>query len=114
MPRCIFTLTPSSPSLFFLAQIISNITVLNFLQALGYLYTKEELLESELDILKSLNFQINLPTPLAYVEMLLEVLGNLLSVPGTVHWSLPEKAIRMYPRVWGQWAEPTNEEAWAD
>lgn len=81
--------TLSSPSPFFLAQIISNITVLNFLQALGYLHTKEELLESELDILKSLNFQINLPTPLAYVEMLLEVLGNLLSVPGIVHWSLP-------------------------
>ncbi|XP_070251340.1 cyclin N-terminal domain-containing protein 1 [Myotis yumanensis] len=65
-------------------KIISNITVLNFLQALGYLYTKEELLESELDILKSLNFQINLPTPLAYVEMLLEVLGyNGCLVPAT-------------------------------
>ncbi|XP_058140284.1 cyclin N-terminal domain-containing protein 1 isoform X2 [Dasypus novemcinctus] len=65
-------------------KIISNITVLNFLQALGYLYTKEELLESELDVLKSLNFQINLPTPLAYVEMLLEVLGyNGCLVPAT-------------------------------
>ncbi|XP_012512169.1 PREDICTED: cyclin N-terminal domain-containing protein 1 [Propithecus coquereli] len=65
-------------------KIISNITVLNFLQALGYLYTKEELLESELDVLKSLNFQINLPTPLAYVEMLLEVLGyNGCLVPVT-------------------------------
>uniref|UniRef100_A0A2K5HMH6 Cyclin N-terminal domain-containing protein n=1 Tax=Colobus angolensis palliatus TaxID=336983 RepID=A0A2K5HMH6_COLAP len=61
-------------------KIISNITVLNFLQALGYLHTKEELLESELDVLKSLNFQINLPTPLAYVEMLLEVLEKFISV----------------------------------
>ncbi|CAK6438186.1 unnamed protein product [Pipistrellus nathusii] len=65
-------------------KIISNITVLNFLQALGYLHTKEELLESELDILKSLNFQINLPTPLTYVEMLLEVLGyNGCLIPAT-------------------------------
>ncbi|KAM5274568.1 cyclin N-terminal domain-containing protein 1 [Ctenodactylus gundi] len=65
-------------------KIISNITVLNFLQALGYQYTKEELLESELDVLKSLNFQINLSTPLAYVEMLLEVLGyNGCLVPTT-------------------------------
>ncbi|TEA40095.1 cyclin N-terminal domain-containing protein 1 [Lagenorhynchus albirostris] len=65
-------------------KIISNVTVLNFLQALGYLHTKEELLESELDVLKSLNFQINLPTPLAYVEMLLEVLGyNGCLVPAT-------------------------------
>nr|KAF6455419.1 cyclin N-terminal domain containing 1 [Rousettus aegyptiacus] len=53
-------------------------------KALGYIHTKEELLESELDVLKSLNFQINLPTPLAYVEMLLEVLGyNGCSVPAT-------------------------------
>ncbi|XP_008066422.1 cyclin N-terminal domain-containing protein 1 [Carlito syrichta] len=65
-------------------KIISNVTALNFLQALGYLYTKEELLESELDVLKSLDFQINLPTPLAYVEMLLEVLGyNGCLVPAT-------------------------------
>ncbi|XP_006878099.1 PREDICTED: cyclin N-terminal domain-containing protein 1 [Chrysochloris asiatica] len=65
-------------------KIISNITVLNFLQALGYQHTKEELLESELDVLKSLNFQINLPTPLTYVEMLLEVLGyNGCLVPAT-------------------------------
>ncbi|XP_004608863.1 cyclin N-terminal domain-containing protein 1 [Sorex araneus] len=65
-------------------KIISNVTVLNFLHALGYLHTKEELLESELDVLKSLNFQINLPTPLAYVELLLEVLGyNGCSVPAT-------------------------------
>ncbi|XP_003414306.1 cyclin N-terminal domain-containing protein 1 [Loxodonta africana] len=65
-------------------KIISNVTVLNFLQALGYQHTKEELLESELDVLKSLNFQVNLPTPLAYVEMLLEVLGyNGCLVPAT-------------------------------
>ncbi|XP_007536881.1 cyclin N-terminal domain-containing protein 1 [Erinaceus europaeus] len=65
-------------------KIISNVTVLNFLQALGYLHTKEDLLESELDVLKTLNFQINLPTPLAYVEMLLEVLGyNGCLVPAT-------------------------------
>lgn len=90
MPRCkTLILTPLSLFLFFFAQIISNITVLNFLQALGYLHTKEELLESELDVLKSLNFQINLPTPLAYVEMLLEVLGTLLSVSGKVGWSVP-------------------------
>ncbi|XP_045155467.1 cyclin N-terminal domain-containing protein 1 isoform X2 [Echinops telfairi] len=52
--------------------------------ALGYQYTKEELVESELDVLKSLNFQINLTTPLAYVEVLLEVLGyNGCLVPAT-------------------------------
>lgn len=76
--RAVLTLTRFAPLtvLFPFTQIISNVTVLNFLQALGHLHTKEELLESELDVLKSLNFQINLPTPLAYVEMLLEVLGT--------------------------------------
>ncbi|XP_058301451.1 cyclin N-terminal domain-containing protein 1 isoform X2 [Hylobates moloch] len=54
-------------------QLASKLSFQN--KALGYLHTKEELLESELDVLKSLNFQINLPTPLAYVETLLEVLG---------------------------------------
>ncbi|XP_064030192.1 cyclin N-terminal domain-containing protein 1 isoform X2 [Pogoniulus pusillus] len=34
-----------------------------------------ELLESELAVLKTLHFQINVSTPLAYVELLLEVLG---------------------------------------
>ena len=76
MTSILTTCSPFQYLLVLFAQIISNITVLNFLRALGYLHTKEELLESELDVLKSLNFQINLPTPLAYVEMLLEVLGT--------------------------------------
>ncbi|XP_003467177.1 cyclin N-terminal domain-containing protein 1 isoform X1 [Cavia porcellus] len=65
-------------------KIINNLTALHFLQALGYQYTKEELLESELDVLKSLDFQINRSTPLEYVETLLEVLGyNGCVVPAT-------------------------------
>ncbi|XP_010633837.1 cyclin N-terminal domain-containing protein 1 isoform X3 [Fukomys damarensis] len=65
-------------------KIINNVMALHFLQGLGYPYTKEELLESELDVLKSLDFQINLSTPLEYVEMLLEVLGyNGCVVPAT-------------------------------
>ncbi|KYO46456.1 cyclin N-terminal domain-containing protein 1 isoform C [Alligator mississippiensis] len=57
-------------------SIVNNNTVLKFLQSLDYSFTKQELLESELAILKGLHFQINLPTPLAYVELLLEVLGH--------------------------------------
>ncbi|KAJ6660533.1 hypothetical protein lerEdw1_017530 [Lerista edwardsae] len=56
-------------------SIVNNNMVLKFLQSLGFSYTTEELLESELAILKALRFQINVPTPFAYVEMLLEVLG---------------------------------------
>nr|XP_034991660.1 cyclin N-terminal domain-containing protein 1 isoform X2 [Zootoca vivipara] len=56
-------------------SIVNNNMVLRFLKSLGFSYTTEELLESELAILKALHFQINVPAPFAYVEMLLEVLG---------------------------------------
>ncbi|XP_044274629.1 cyclin N-terminal domain-containing protein 1 [Varanus komodoensis] len=56
-------------------RIVNNNMVLKFLNSLGFCYTTEEVLESELAILKALHFQINVPAPFAYVEMLLEVLG---------------------------------------
>uniref|UniRef100_A0A8D0BVT8 Cyclin N-terminal domain containing 1 n=1 Tax=Salvator merianae TaxID=96440 RepID=A0A8D0BVT8_SALMN len=56
-------------------SIVNNHMVLKFLRSLGLSYTTEELLESELAILKALQFQINVPVPFAYVEILLEVLG---------------------------------------
>ncbi|MGH0166431.1 UNVERIFIED_CONTAM: hypothetical protein FKN15_050791 [Acipenser sinensis] len=56
-------------------RIVDNSTAVKFLQSLGYSYNKETLLESELKILKTLNFYINIPNPLTYVETLLEVLG---------------------------------------
>ncbi|NWS78197.1 CNTD1 protein, partial [Crotophaga sulcirostris] len=57
-------------------KIINNNTALKFLQSLKYSYTKQELLESELAVLETLQFQVNVSTPLAYVELLLEVLGH--------------------------------------
>ncbi|KFU97527.1 Cyclin N-terminal domain-containing protein 1, partial [Pterocles gutturalis] len=57
-------------------NIVNSDTALKFLQSLKYSYTKQELLESELAVLKTLHFQINVSTPLAYVELLLEVLGH--------------------------------------
>ncbi|XP_008947971.1 PREDICTED: cyclin N-terminal domain-containing protein 1, partial [Merops nubicus] len=57
-------------------DIVNSDTALKFLQSLRLSYTKQELLESELAVLKTLHFQVNVPTPLAYVELLLEVLGH--------------------------------------
>ncbi|KAM4756733.1 cyclin N-terminal domain-containing protein 1 isoform 2-T2 [Cyanocitta cristata] len=54
---------------------VTSDTALKFLQSLKYSYTKQELLESELAVLNTLHFHINVSTPLAYVELLLEVLG---------------------------------------
>ncbi|XP_065507086.1 cyclin N-terminal domain-containing protein 1 [Caloenas nicobarica] len=55
---------------------VNSDTALKFLRSLKYSYSKQELLESELAVLKTLRFQINVSTPLAYVELLLEVLGH--------------------------------------
>ncbi|KFO97551.1 Cyclin N-terminal domain-containing protein 1, partial [Calypte anna] len=57
-------------------NIVNSEMALKFLQSLKYSYSKQELLESELLVLKTLHFQINVSTPLAYVELLLEVLGH--------------------------------------
>ncbi|NXS61219.1 CNTD1 protein, partial [Brachypteracias leptosomus] len=57
-------------------NVVNSDTALKFLQSLKLLYTKEELLESELTVLNTLHFQINVSPPLAYVELLLEVLGH--------------------------------------
>ncbi|KAM4622255.1 cyclin N-terminal domain-containing protein 1 [Discoglossus pictus] len=62
--------------LYFHCHIINTNTVLHFLKSKGYTYSKEEILRSELTVLKTLNFRINLLSPFTYVEMLLEVLGH--------------------------------------
>ncbi|NWQ61545.1 CNTD1 protein, partial [Neopipo cinnamomea] len=55
---------------------VTSDRALKFLQSIKYSYTKQELLESELAVLNTLHFNINVSTPLAYVELLLEVLGH--------------------------------------
>ncbi|NXP96434.1 CNTD1 protein, partial [Passerina amoena] len=54
---------------------VTSDTALTFLQSIKHSYTKQELLESELAVLNTLQFHVNVSTPLAYVELLLEVLG---------------------------------------
>ncbi|XP_071674106.1 cyclin N-terminal domain-containing protein 1 isoform X3 [Patagioenas fasciata] len=66
-------------------NVVNSDTALKFLQSLKYSYTKQELLESELAVLKTLRFQINVSTPLAYVELLLEVLAAGLLLPHERH-----------------------------
>lgn len=57
-------------------QIVNNDMALKFLQSLGYSYKREDLLDSELLVLKTLNFQVNVPTPFTHTEILLEVMGE--------------------------------------
>lgn len=59
-------------------QRIDNDTAVRFLHSVGHRVSKKALLESELMVLKVLEFRINDPNPLTYVEVLLEVLGKML------------------------------------
>lgn len=47
---------------------------------MGHSVTKQVLLESELMVLKGLEFRLNAPNPLTYVEILLEVLGKIYCI----------------------------------
>ncbi|KAM4691879.1 cyclin N-terminal domain-containing protein 1 [Rhinophrynus dorsalis] len=60
----------------FYSHIINNNKVLKFLQSVGYKTSKEEILKSEITVLKTLHFHVSLLSPFNYIEMLLEVLGH--------------------------------------
>ncbi|TWW82201.1 Cyclin N-terminal domain-containing protein 1 [Takifugu flavidus] len=75
-PVLIFSCVQLSSKLSFLTQRIDNDTAVRFLHSVGHSVSKQALLESELMVLKVLEFRINDPNPLTYVEVLLEVLGN--------------------------------------
>lgn len=75
-PVLIFSCVQLSSKLSFLDHIIDNDTAVRFLHSVGHSVSKQALLESELMVLKGLEFRVNDPNPLTYVEVLLEVLGN--------------------------------------
>ncbi|XP_073464484.1 cyclin N-terminal domain-containing protein 1 [Aquarana catesbeiana] len=63
-------------------HIINSNAVIQFLRSAGYSYTKKDLLQSEMTVLKTLDFHINIQSPFTFVEMLLEVLEyNGCSLP---------------------------------
>ncbi|CDW55732.1 hypothetical protein TTRE_0000400501 [Trichuris trichiura] len=66
-------------------QIISKIScyatqlnvssVKNFLQCMGHCYTEEQILKSELRVLKTLDYDVNVQSPLTYVDILLKLVA---------------------------------------
>ncbi|XP_062594226.1 cyclin N-terminal domain-containing protein 1-like isoform X1 [Saccostrea cucullata] len=59
----------------FLFQVVSINRAKRFLCTCGYRYASESLLQSELRVLKTLKFQVTEPTPIVFIETLLEILG---------------------------------------
>uniref|UniRef100_A0A4W4E8A4 Cyclin N-terminal domain-containing protein n=1 Tax=Electrophorus electricus TaxID=8005 RepID=A0A4W4E8A4_ELEEL len=58
------------------SSVIDNNSASRYLQSVGSNCAREKLIESELLILKTLDFKLSVPNPLSYVETLLDVLGH--------------------------------------
>ncbi|XP_049419160.1 cyclin N-terminal domain-containing protein 1 [Epinephelus fuscoguttatus] len=81
-PLIVFSCVQLASKLSLHSHIIDNNTAVRFLHSVGHSVTKQTVLESELMVLKGLEFKLNAPNPLTYVEILLEVLGhNEPSIP---------------------------------
>ena len=59
-------------------QVVSTRMVSSLLAACGHKYTVQSIIQSELRVLKTLQYRLMISTPLVYVETLLAVLGLIL------------------------------------
>ncbi|KAK2820643.1 hypothetical protein Q5P01_023602 [Channa striata] len=75
-PLIVFSCVQLASKMTLHSCVINNNTAVHFLNSVGYHVSKQTLLETELMILKRLEFRLNVPNPLTYVEILLEVLGH--------------------------------------
>ncbi|CAB1437951.1 unnamed protein product [Pleuronectes platessa] len=81
-PVFVFACVQLASKLFLFEDIITNKAAVHFLHSAGLSVSKQTLQESEMVILKALDFRLSTPNPLTYIELLLEVLGhNEPSVP---------------------------------
>ncbi|XP_068438744.1 cyclin N-terminal domain-containing protein 1 isoform X2 [Clinocottus analis] len=81
-PLIVFSCVQLASKLSLQSHMIDNSTAVRFLHSVGLSVSKQTLLESELTVLKGLEFGLDAANPLTYVEVLLEVLGhNEPSVP---------------------------------
>uniref|UniRef100_A0A3B5AQN0 Cyclin N-terminal domain containing 1 n=1 Tax=Stegastes partitus TaxID=144197 RepID=A0A3B5AQN0_9TELE len=81
-PLIVFSCVQLASKLSLYSRMIDNNAAVRFLHSVGHSVSKQAVLESELMVLKGLEFKLNVPNPLTFVEMLLEVLGhNEPSIP---------------------------------
>lgn len=78
-------------------KIVSVGRTRSFLANCGFRYTATSLVQSEIRILKTLNFHVHGPTPLDYVEILIETLGhNDSSLPISQLYGVSIKMLDLY------------------
>lgn len=67
-----------------LSQVIINSQIRNFLSEFDLNYSTESILQSEIRILKTLNYEVSTASPVTSLEIILEILGELYSVCITI------------------------------
>ncbi|XP_059181084.1 cyclin N-terminal domain-containing protein 1 [Centropristis striata] len=75
-PLIVFSCVQLASKMSLHSHIIDNNTAVHFLHSVGHSVSKQTVLESELMVLKGLEFRLNAPNPLMFVEILLEVLAH--------------------------------------
>ncbi|XP_055006139.1 LOW QUALITY PROTEIN: cyclin N-terminal domain-containing protein 1 [Boleophthalmus pectinirostris] len=94
-PLIIFSCVQIASKMSLHVNIIDNNTAERFLRSVGLTVTKKSLLDSELMVLKGLDFKLDVANPLIYVEILLEVLGhNEPSVPIELVYDLCKQVLQ--------------------
>ena len=58
-----------------LLQVVTPRRAWRTLQEFGHRYDTENILQSELRVIKTLNYRLVINTPLVYIEAMLELLG---------------------------------------
>lgn len=82
LPLIIFSCVQLASKMSLHSHIIDNATAVHFLRSAGLSVSKQKVLDSELMVLKGLDFRLCVTNPLSYVEILLEVLAhNEPSIP---------------------------------
>ncbi|XP_072229598.1 cyclin N-terminal domain-containing protein 1 [Leuresthes tenuis] len=82
LPLILFSCVQLANKLSLHCHMINSSTAVRFLHSVGLSVSKQTVLESELMVFKTLEFNLNVLNPLTYVEILLEVLGhNEPSIP---------------------------------
>uniref|UniRef100_A0A3P8VAR7 Cyclin N-terminal domain containing 1 n=1 Tax=Cynoglossus semilaevis TaxID=244447 RepID=A0A3P8VAR7_CYNSE len=81
-PIIIFSCVQLASKVSLFSNVINNRMAVQFLHSVGHSVSTKILFETEMMILKGLEYRLNFPNPLIYVEILLEVLAhNKPSIP---------------------------------
>ncbi|CAN9508764.1 unnamed protein product [Ophioblennius macclurei] len=75
-PLVVFSCVQLASKMSIQSRMIDSDAAVRFLHKVGHSVSKQALLESELTVLRGLEFRLNVPNPLTYIEILLEVLGH--------------------------------------